>query len=127
MNDLAEQVLALYATLGKWRLVAKACNWRRMRHSPGYYQQISTGRIKNPPDNVIAGIAYAPQLAEQILSASQRRDTRRTVHIYPEEQIAGNMERNELGLTWPDMLRLWYQAYAKSIRNEARKQILGKE
>lgn len=112
--SLSQQVQELYAMLGRWRLVAKACNTKRAKHSPGYYQQVASGRIKNPSPQTIVGIENAPAIAAAILSAPKYVDTRKTVHLYQEDLDSGNEERIRLGLTWPDMIHRWRTTYQEA-------------
>jgi len=64
---LGEAVRALYAELGTWQAVADCCNRQTLRHSAGYYQQIATGRIKEPSEPARLGIEAAPETLERLL------------------------------------------------------------
>jgi len=116
--SLSQQVQELYAMLGRWRLVAKACNTKRAKHSPGYYQQVASGRIKKPSPETIVGIENAPAIAAAILSAPKYVDTRKTVHLYQEDLDKDNEEPIPLGLPCPDMISRWYSAYREVWRGE---------
>ena len=76
MTDDAALVTALRA--GRtWQRVADLCQYRRKRrHSAGYYQQIATGRIRNPSAETLAGIVRAPALAERLLKSHFSREAR---------------------------------------------------
>ena len=118
MPSPAELVAALYAHYGKWRLVAKACNdGTGMEHGPGYYQGIGDGQTKRPHRAALSAIyREARKLPASITVALKQRRTqeaRKTVHLYPDDHEAGNLERIHLGLTWPEMVHLWREKYEK--------------
>ena len=106
MTDYAAMVTALYRKLGRWRLVAEACN-DGAAHSAGYYQQIARGRIKTPDARTAERIACV----FSAFSAPRTRDARKTVHLCFDDLEAGNSERKRIGATWPEMVHLWRLAY----------------
>ena len=110
MTDAAALVMALRA--GRtWQRVADLCNdGTGILHSAGYYQQVATGRIQSPNDATREAITQAASIFSSF-SASRTQDTRKTVHLYPEDWEAGNLERLRLGLTWPEMVHLWREKY----------------
>ena len=107
MPSPAELVAALYAHLGTWQLVADACNERR-DYSRTYYWRIARGTLH-------ASAETAENIAREVtlVTSPRLRDTRKTVHLYPDDHEAGNLERIRLGLTWPEMVHLWRVRYEK--------------
>jgi len=99
-----EQVQALYERLGRWRWVAKACNARKLHHSYGYYQQIASGRIKNPNAAAIAGIEFAPTYADTMVTAPKKRELRGTIVITRSLWIELQKERLRMGWSWNELM-----------------------
>jgi len=117
MTDAARLVAALRA--GRtWQQVADLCNdGTGILHSAGYYQQVATGRIQEPNAATREAITQAASIFSSF-SASRTQDTRKTVHLSPEDWEAGNLERLRLGLTWPEMVHLWREGYEKEEASE---------
>ena len=112
MTDWTAAVKALYDELGGWKEVANACNGADLTHSAGYYQQVATGRIKKPNAETRLGIENAPEYQESLLKSRFSKDTRKTVHPFDADHAAGNLERIERGLTWPQMIHEWRKSHA---------------
>ena len=118
MTDAAALVAALYQHFHRWQDVADACNkGTGMHHGPGYYQGIGDGQTKRPHRAALSAIyREARKLPASITVALKQRRTqeaRKTVHLFPDDWEAGNLERLRLGLTWPVMVHLWRAGYEK--------------
>ena len=112
----AALVAELYARLGTWQAVADACGGL---HSPGYYQQVARGRIQKPSEATLAGIVAATESPERLLKCDFSKDTRKTVHLSDDDHAAGNLERERLGLTWPEMVAKWREDAAALLELDA--------
>lgn len=102
---------ALYAELGRWQLVATACNGGKRTHGPGYYHQIASGRIQTPSAATRAGIESALEWHQSLLKSRFSKDRRRKVHLLDDDHAAGGAERIRLSTTWPELMHLWRLAY----------------
>ena len=102
--NIQEQVWALYKRLGRWKWVSKACNARKLHHSRGYYQQIGSGRIKNPSAEVIAGIEYAPTYADTMMTAPKKRELRGTIVIVRSLWLELQEERLRKRWSWDELM-----------------------
>ena len=101
MSSPAEAVQALYRALGSWQAVADLCqHGRKRRHSAGYYQQVATGRIRNPSKATLAGIARAPALAERLLKRDFSRSARFGLTVEHSIGVEANLWRIAKSLTW---------------------------
>ena len=61
---------------------------------------------------ILAGLARTPECLSLAVNASLVQNGRSTVHIFYEDQAAGNLERIERGLTWPKMIHEWRKSHA---------------
>jgi len=113
MTDWRAATLALYAALGGWQQVANACVINGHAYSPGCYWNIAEGKTRRPTlavrKAILAGLACTPACLSLAVNASLVQNGRSTVHIFYEDQAAGNLERIERGLTWPQVIHEWRQ------------------
>ena len=75
-KDYAAMVAALKDELFTWQGVADLCNGDTLKHSPGYYHQIESGRIKNPSNAAKDGIRTAVVSAKTLLKLPRLRPPR---------------------------------------------------
>ena len=108
MTDAAALVRALYDKLGTWQAVTDACNNGRA-YSRTYYWRIARGTLPASARSAEAIISVAREVTR--VTRPRTRDTRKTVHLYPDDHVAGNLGRIRLGLTWPEMVHLWREKY----------------
>ncbi len=115
MTSWAGPVLALYAELGGWQEVSDACAVNGHAYSPGCFWNIAEGKTRRPTlavrKAILAGLVRTPGCASLAVNASLARDGRATVHIYHDDRAAGNLERERISATWPQMVHLWRLAY----------------
>jgi hypothetical protein len=112
VTDYAVAVRALYAALGTWQRVADEVNpYLRTHYSRTYYWRIGRGTLVPSDDTAMAIDIVAHRVTH--VTGHRTRDTRKTVHLYPECFAAGNTERERLGLTWPEMVAEWRRVYER--------------
>jgi len=115
MSAVGDLIDALYLHHKRWQKVADVCNDTTLSHSAGYYQGISGGQTKNPHRAALSAIyreaRKLPGTSTVVLKPPRKLETRKAVHICQQDHTEGNVERERLGLTWPEMVHMWRSAY----------------
>jgi len=126
MADWSALVKALYSARGGWKEVATACGANGHTYSPGCFWNIAHGKTRRPTPAVrkaiLAGLASTPECVSLAVKASAVRDRRKTVHPDDEDHAAGNLERIQRGLTWPQMIHEWRQSHVLMRREYEEKE-----
>lgn len=114
MPTPAEMVAALYDRLGRWQAVADACSdGGGVAHSAGYYQQVASGRIKNPAKATLERIVWATESPLTLLKRDFSRTPRYGFTARRKLGLRVTEWRNAHGLTFNE----WMKAAQELMEN----------
>ena len=111
MTDWRGLANALHAELGSWQAVAEWCQVNGRGPSKAAYWKVAHGRIHKPSRRLQKCLRFGrsklPESHQSYVTGGYTQDTRKTVHIRPDDFAAGNLARKRSGLTWPELLHEW--------------------
>jgi len=109
-RDWQTEARRLHRGFGSWPKVARYAKANRRQFSPAYFWKIADGQATPNEEGqncIDAGLAELRRREVKGFTSPRAKDTRKTVHIRPDDFAAGNLTRKRSGLTWPELLHEW--------------------